>query len=191
MKKAISLLLALVMCLSLCACGGKSPIVGTWQTHIAGTTYTYVFKSDNTYTFTLEGAFNTEDHGKYALNEDNGTIIFSKDTGDITHTVQLRDCCIILNEVKYGKVYTENEKCEVLDTVLGKWENQNWNMSIEFHKDGTCTFMSNGETDTGLLYIYDPVEETIHIPGASLTFEFKKTETGTDIYAETGLWFSR
>ena len=191
MKKAISLIMTLVLCLSLCACGDTSPIVGTWQTHIAGTTYTYVFKSDNTYIFTMEGAFDGEARGKYAVNEDNGTIVLSKDTGDITQTVQLRDCCIILNEVKYGKVYTENEKCEVLDTVLGKWENQDWNMSIEFHKDGTCTFMSNGEADSGLLYIYDPVEETIHIPGAPLTFRFNKTETGTDIYAENGLWFSR
>ena len=192
MRKVLSLILVFVLCLSLCACGSKSAIVGTWRTYIAGTTFTYVF-DNNTYTYTFEGAINLEGKGKYVLNEDSGTIRLIKDDGEVTHTVELRDCCMIFNRVQYGKAYKENEKCEVLDVLLGKWDHSFLDdVYLEFNKDGTYLLMYNGEPEKGL-YIYDPVEETVRIPGASLTFKFNKTFSGTELYETNNrsLSFSR
>ena len=49
MKKNISLILALVLCLGLCACGKEtSPIVGTWHGGVRSNIFTYVFNADGT-----------------------------------------------------------------------------------------------------------------------------------------------
>lgn len=193
MKKILALVLVFVLCLALWACGSNNGIVGTWRTYIVGTTYTFVFKNNNTYTYTYEGAFNMNGTGTYVLNEENGTIILTNDDGEITQTVQIRDCCMILNQVKYGKAYTERENCEVLDILLGKWEHPSLeNTYLEFYKNGTYKLMFQGEVDTGL-YIYDPVEGTVHITDASLTFKFSEQASETHLYATdgSGLYFRR
>lgn len=72
MKKVISLLLALVLCLSLCACGGgnetpnttEAPteakkidlkIIGTWKTDPSYNDYVLVINDDNTGSLSVDG----------------------------------------------------------------------------------------------------------------------------------------
>ena len=65
MKKVISLLLALVMCLSLCACGGNETpteaekadlkIIGTWKTDPSYNDYVMVINDDNTGSLSVNG----------------------------------------------------------------------------------------------------------------------------------------
>lgn len=68
MKKTISLLLALVMCLSLCACSGGNDapetteepktnlnIIGTWKTDPSFNDYVLVINEDNTGSLSVDG----------------------------------------------------------------------------------------------------------------------------------------
>ena len=58
MRKALSLILALVMCLSLCACGGNSKnidpqieVLGKWTYDTGNCVWTYIFYSDGSCTY--------------------------------------------------------------------------------------------------------------------------------------------
>ena len=195
MKKALSLILALVLCLSLCACGGKkSPIVGTWHTYAVGATSTYTFTKDGKYTLEIEGSVEAESDGEYTFNQEDGTIILCDEDGnETTQEIELRDCCMILNDVKYGKVYDDKDSCEVLNDVLGKWVHTSLEGTyLKFKKDGTCSLTTPDGKDKGI-YIYDPVLKQIEIPAANLIFEFEETTDGIELNATNarGLYFKR
>lgn len=72
MKKFLSLLLALTLAVSLCACGGNKQqdvVVGDWQANFATVSG-------------IEGEFTD---ASLAINEDGtGTFVFMKDTADLT-----------------------------------------------------------------------------------------------------------
>ena len=213
MKKALSLILALVMCLSMCACGKsddgsqkdeeKSPIVGVWRYKLMGTTFTYHFKSDGTFTYTVDGIDSSsemKDTGKYTYNEEDGTITLNIDNGDeLTKDVEIRDCCLITREntygevfeQKYGKVYSDSDNCEVLDVLLGKWKHTVADTYLEFNKDGTYSISDSTGSASGL-YVYDPVLKKVELSG-ELIFEFEETSDGIELYATNmkGLYFKR
>ena len=199
MKKALSLILALTLCLSLCACGGdkkkakESPIVGTWHTYATGVTSTYTFKANGKYSLDMVGSFNMEDSGTYTFNEENGTVTFNSDDSgeDATYKVEIRDCCMILNSVQYGKVYSKSESCDVLDIVLGKWVHTSLEGTyLTFNKDGTCSLTTPSGTDTGI-YIYDPVTEKVEIPNADLIFVFEENGNRLSATNTRGFYFKR
>ena len=68
MKKAISLILSIIVCFSLYACGQSNPIIGTWEGEMLGIKMVYIFKEDGTfenYSDTFKGS-----PGTYTYNPD-------------------------------------------------------------------------------------------------------------------------
>jgi ABC-type uncharacterized transport system auxiliary subunit len=77
MKKALSLILALVLCLSLCACGSKNKPNGSYSAEIAGKTFATLTFSGNKVTY--EGS-NRTTSGTFTL--DGNTVIISYENGN-------------------------------------------------------------------------------------------------------------
>ena len=88
MKRVISLLLALVMMLSLCACGGspvKKALVGSWShTEVKNggvlDVTTYVFKSNGKFQYLHSTNTEMNDYtGTYIINDDDTISIYAGD----------------------------------------------------------------------------------------------------------------
>ena len=89
MRKILSLILVLVLCMSLCACGGssgKSGFVGTWTgTDKNGVSCSVIFKSNGSFLLTHDqygsrsGEWELFENGTVAATDDNygATFIFS------------------------------------------------------------------------------------------------------------------
>ncbi len=77
MKKILAFALALIMTLSLCACGGSS-IIGKWT--FGGNSYE--FKEDNTVSISVNGALNFD--GTYEIDGDKITVKVSSMLGEKT-----------------------------------------------------------------------------------------------------------
>ena len=77
MKKFLAVALALIMTLSLCACG-KNSIIGKWS--FGGNTYE--FKEDNSVSISLNGTLNFD--GTYELDGDKITVEVSGMLGEKT-----------------------------------------------------------------------------------------------------------
>jgi len=189
MKKAISLFLVLVMCLSLCACGGGdnteiSPIVGTWNGYTSGTVWTYVFYPDGTYTFSTEGALEMGVKAKYTFDEETSVLTFTEQDGDtFSRTIELNECYMVLNNTKYGRAYSSKEECDVLNELLGKWKHTYLSGCVlEFSKDGTYILTTTDGSTTGI-YIYNPATKVIELPRAGITLKFDEKADKPQIYS--------
>ena len=186
MKKALSLLLALVMCLSLCACGGvkKNPIVGTWKGGTQSGTYTYIFNTDGTYSLQITGLFALDDHGTYSYDEESNVLTFnSEEDGTSSTTIELNECYLCIEQVNYGKVYSNNDDCTVLNTVLGNWKQAlpsgeyiDNGGTIEFKKDGTYTLTTSTDSASGI-YIYNPATKIVELPVDGITLKMSEDTT--------------
>lgn len=74
MKKIFAIILCMLICFSLTACGG-SPINGTWKYSLNGDTSTLKFSGTDKVVWTLEEDGEEERYeGKYTLDEENGEI---------------------------------------------------------------------------------------------------------------------
>ena len=79
MKKTLSLILVIALCLSLCACGKnvneQLEIVGVWQYDTGSTLWTFIFKADGTCTYyssTVASSY-TDDY-YYLVTDENGVV---------------------------------------------------------------------------------------------------------------------
>ena len=82
MKKAIAVLLVLVLCLSLCACGGKKTgdraVIGTWETDPSSNSYVLVIEEDKTGSLTLSDKVTPF---TWTYDKDSHTLTLSLETG--------------------------------------------------------------------------------------------------------------
>ncbi len=78
MKKILAVALALVMTVSLCACGGSDSVVGKWA--FGGNTYE--FKEDNSLSVSINGTLNYD--GTYEIDGDKITVNVSGMLGEKT-----------------------------------------------------------------------------------------------------------
>lgn len=90
MKKAMFLILALSVALSLCACTSKeteqqatlppeSLIWGTWEANYFGSTAVYVFNEDGTYTNYIQSSYLAGTNGTYEYDASTSTLILYKE----------------------------------------------------------------------------------------------------------------
>lgn len=134
MKKALSLVLALVMCLSLCACGNgeksaKKAILGTWG--IVGDAESMVFTED----------------GKATYGSDEYDWWYDKDTEKYFLSVYGITFSFVIEEDEYGRFFTadgekfyyeeNNSRKESGDSEVGSHDHEfgEW----ESVKEATCT----------------------------------------------------
>ena len=193
MKKALSLILALVMCLSLFGCGGASKssvIVGTWQGYTWSTEYIYIFAEDGTYKHSSGGYTNIISAGTYTYNEKKGSLILTDENGETCIDVEMRECFMILTDpslgnasMSYGRVYAADEDCGVLNDVLGTWTSKLVSDStLTFNKNGTYTLNPGlGSESFQGIYTYDPVGRMINILDAGLEFKLTQDDSGKTI----------
>ena len=193
MKRVISLVLILAMCLGLCACGKKSPIVGTWHTCIMGAKLTYVFKSNGTYTFASDGTVHMEEKGKYTISKDETSITFNTEGKESTAKLSIDQCMMYIGTTRYGRSYSATEKADVLKDVLGSWKHTTKSgVTLEINKDGTCVLTTTTGTETEV-YIYDPNMRNVYLPDEDILFKLEETSDGVRLNAtnKTGMTFKR
>ncbi len=195
MKKTISMILALALCLGLCACGKEtSPIVGTWHGGAHSATFTYVFHADGTYTFQTTGLFATSNRGTYTYDEETRVLSLVGENGDeFRRTIELNECYMSLDQVSYGKAYGDRDECPVLDEILGTWYHKTTrDFVLEFYKNGTYQLTTPESAEDGI-YIYNPATGIIEIPGANITLKLDQASDVSTLYApgELSLIFKR
>lgn len=169
-------------------CSKPASPVGTWRSYSADTTITYVFRKDGSYSCTFEGMKNARHRGHYTYDADDDTITYKEiiigGTSPKTYsgTVEIRDSCIILNNLKYGRVCDEDENCKALNDILGTWLDTSYgSTTITFSKDGTYTINSPDTSAKGI-YIYDSSINKIDLPDCGISFSFlPKAKDGRQI----------
>lgn len=195
MKKIISLILVLMLCLGLCACGKEtSPIVGTWRGGVRSNTFTYVFHADGTYAFQTTGMVAASDRGTYTYDEKTRVLSLVGENGDeFRRTIELNECYMSLDQVSYGKAYGDQDECPALDAILGTWYHKaTRDFVLEFYKNGTYQLTTPESADDGI-YIYNPATGIIEIPGANITLKLDQESDAPTLYApgELSLIFKR
>ncbi len=195
MKKSISMILAVVLCLALCACGQETnPIVGTWRGGVRSNTFTYVFNADGTYDFRTTGLIAVSQRGTYTYDEKTRVLsLVGEDGNEFRRTIELNECYMSLDQVSYGKSYGDKEECPALDKILGTWYHKVIkDFVLEFYKNGTYQITTPESAEDGI-YIYNPATGIIEIPGANITLKLDEASGVSTLYApgELSLIFKR
>lgn len=173
--------------------------VGKWRSYLTGTTITYDLRKDGSYTCNFEGLVDADFRGHYTYDDDMGTITFKAIVIGATYpnvstcSIDLRDSCIVLDNITYGRVCDDDETCDAMKDVLGTWhDTSDKGVTITFSKDGTYHLETPTKISSGL-FIYDPVLKTIELPQMDASFSYlPKSNGGKKIcWDDKGLYFTR
>jgi len=194
MKRMAAIIFSVFMLL-LCACGGKEgttkktkELAGTWRSSDQFQEYTYEFRENGTYRYTTTGTVaEHEMEGSYTFDGERVKL----DDGKV---MEYRDCCLVsrgsASTTKYGKSYDKQDDCpQALKDMLGPWFVEGTTVQLYLAPSGNYTLYTTDGRSSGV-YIYDPVEQTVELPGADRVFKYEKLPSGKETLSD-GLTFSR
>lgn len=187
MKKGIALLLALVMCLSLCACGGGTPksAAGTYKTAPIFDT-TYIFNENSSYDVVCEtrpdysekGTYVYKDGELHTTNTDNGSEDFFMKEGYLCRTGAL-SCFEEDEEYGLGLTLDDNGRTDqTFESSLTFLSKTYHAFNIEFKDDGTCIVYYHIIKNQGMgdRILSEKFEGTYSVDGDIMTVSYNGSE---------------